>query len=143
MKFFKCPCCNKLHFTRLNRLSLENKYKTLQDYSIKKRTKCNRCHSNLAILKHNNKSETKIIWEEFYKVYDDAYQKQQCLMSEKEQILDIIDENEKQKQLEIILKKIRRIQSEASTSQSKLRIKARVTTPEASEGIGERLSLNI
>ena len=92
MKFFKCPCCNKLHFTRLNGLSFENKFQTLKDFTIKKRLKCSKCHNNLAVLNHNTKGETKIIWEEYYKVYDDAYQKQQALQDEKNQILSLESE---------------------------------------------------
>ena len=140
MKFFKCPCCNKLHFTRVNGQTFENSYKTLQEFTIKKRLKCSKCHNNLAIFIHNKTSETKIIWEEYYKVYDDAFQKQKNFQNEKDQILGIVDEHEKQRQLEIVLKKIRKLQNEVSTNQSKLRIKARVTSPGASAGMTERLS---
>ena len=55
-------------------------------------------------------------------------------------ILKIEDSHEKQQQLEVVLKKIRKIQNEVSTNQSKLRIKARVISPEASAGMTERLS---
>ncbi len=140
MKFFKCPCCNKLHFTRLNGLSFENPYKTLKEHTIKKRLKCGKCHNNLAIFINNKTSEIKIIWEEYYKIYDDAHQKQKDLQQEKEQVLKIEDEKEKQKQLEQVLKKIRKIQNDVAVSQSKLRIKARVISPEASAGMTERLS---
>ena len=140
MKFFKCPCCNKLHFTRLNGLSFENPYKTLKEHTIKKRLKCGKCHNNLAIFINNKTSEIKIIWEEYYKIYDDAYQKQKDLQQEKEQVLKIEDEKEKQKQLEQVLKKIRKIQNDVAVSQSKLRIKARVISPEESAGMTERLS---
>ena len=140
MKFFKCPCCNKLHFSRVNGLSFENPYKTLEDYTIKKRLKCGKCHNNLAVLVQNKTSETKVIWEEYYKLYDDAYQKQKQLQREKDQILKLDNEKKKQSQLEIILKKIRVIQNDVSTKQSKLRIKARVISPEASAGMTERLT---
>ena len=140
MKFFKCPCCNKLHFTRLNGLSFENPYKTLKELTIKKRLKCGKCHNNLAIFINNKTSKLKIIWEEYYKIYDDAHQKQKDLQQEKEQVLKIEDEKEKQKQLEQVLKKIRKIQNDVAVSQSKLRIKARVISPEASAGMTERLS---
>ena len=89
MKFFKCPCCNKLHFTRVNGLTFENPYKTLSEFTIKKRLKCGKCHNNLAIFVNNKTSETKIIWEEYYKVYDDAFQKQKDLQAEKDRILKI------------------------------------------------------
>tara|TARA_E500000178_G_scaffold193344_1_gene191321 strand:- start:82 stop:510 length:429 start_codon:yes stop_codon:yes gene_type:complete len=140
MKFFKCPCCNKLHFTRVNGLTFENTYKTLQEFTIKKRLKCSKCHNNLAIFIHNKTSETKVIWEEYYKVYDDAFEKQRDFQNEKDQIIGIEDEQEKQRQLEMVLKKIRQLQNEVSTNQSKLRIKARVISPEASAGMSERLS---
>ena len=87
MKFFKCPCCNKLHLTRVNGLTFENTYKTLQEFTIKKRLKCRKCHNNLAIFIHNKTSETKIIWEEYYKVYDDAFPKQKGFQNEKDQIM--------------------------------------------------------
>ena len=112
----------------------------MEEFNIKKRLKCSKCHNNLAIFIHNKSSETKIIWEEYYKVYDDAFEKQRDFQNEKDQIVGIEDEQEKQKQLEIVLKKIRQLQNEVSTNQSKLRIKARVTSPEASAGMSERLS---
>tara|TARA_B100000035_G_scaffold296093_1_gene287734 strand:+ start:827 stop:1216 length:390 start_codon:yes stop_codon:yes gene_type:complete len=129
-----------LHFSRVNGLSFENPYKTLGDYTIKKRLKCGKCHNNLAVLVHNKTSETKVIWEEYYKLYDDAYQKQKQLQKEKDQILKLDNEKKKQSQLEVILKKIRVIQNDVSTKQSKLRIKARVISPEASAGMTERLT---
>ena len=55
-------------------------------------------------------------------------------------ILIVEDEKEKQIQLEQVLKKIRQIQNDVAVSQSKLRIKARVISPEASAGMTERLS---
>ena len=140
MKFFKCPCCSKLHFTRVNGLTFENDFITLQDFTIKKRLKCEKCQNNLAILVHNKTGETKIIWEEYYKVYDDGFKKQQELQEKKEGVLSIEDSSEKQKQLESILKEIRNIQNEVNIKQSKLRIKARIISPEASLGMSERLS---
>ena len=140
MKFFKCPCCSKLHFTRLNGLTLENDFITLQDFTIKKKLKCEKCQNNLAVLVHNKRGVTKIIWEEYYKVYDDGFKKQQKLQEKKEDVLKIEDSSEKQKQLESILKEIRNLQNEVNIKQSKLRIKARIISPENSLGMSERLS---
>ena len=140
MKFFKCPCCSKLHFTRINGLTFENDFITPQDFTIKKRIKCEKCQNYLVILVHNKRGETKIIWEEYYKVYDNGFKKQQALQSKKEEILKIESESDKQKQLENVLKEIRNLQNEVNIRQSKLRIKARIISPEASEGMTERLS---
>lgn len=140
MKFFKCPCCSKLHFTRLNGLTLENDFITLQDFTIKKKLKCEKCQNNLAVLVHNKRGVTKIIWEEYYKVYDDGFKKQQKLQEKKEGVLKIEDSSEKQKKLESILKEIRNLQNEVNIKQSKLRIKARIISPENSLGMSERLS---
>ena len=140
MKFFKCPCCSKLHFTTVNGLTFENDFITLQDFTIKKKLKCEKCQNNLAVLVHNKRGETKIIWEEYYKVYDDGFKKQQELQEKKEGVLKIEDSSEKQKQLESILKEIRNLQNEVNIKQSKLRIKARIISPENSLGMSERLS---
>ena len=140
MKFFKCPCCSKLHFTRVNGLTFENDFITLQDFTIKKRLKCEKCQNNLAVLVHNKRGVTKIIWEEYYKVYDDGFKKQQKLQEKKEGVLKIEDSSEKQKQVESILKEIRNLQNEVNIKQSKLRIKARIISPENSLGMSERLS---
>ena len=140
MKFFKCPCCSKLHFTRVNGLTFENDFITLQDFTIKKRLKCEKCQNNLAVLVHNKRGVTKIIWEEYYKVYDDGFKKQQKLQEKKEGVLKIEDSSEKQKQLESILKEIKNLQNEVNIKQSKLRIKARIISPENSLGMSERLS---
>lgn len=140
MKFFKCPCCAKLHFTRLNGIQFENNYETLQEFTIKKRLKCGKCHNNLAVLTSNNDGSTKVIWEEYYKISDDAAKKLNSFQKEKDEIIGLEDGEEKQSQLEGILKKIREVQNQVSTAQSKLRIKARVITPDASMGMSERLS---
>lgn len=140
MKFFKCPCCSKLHFTRVNGLTFENDFITLQDFTMKKKLKCEKCQNNLAVLVHSKRGETKIIWEEYYKVYDDGFKKQQKLQEKKEDVLKIEDSSEKQKQLESILKEIRNLQNEVNIKQSKLRIKARIISPENSLGMSERLS---
>jgi hypothetical protein len=140
MKFFKCPCCAKLHFTMVNGITFENDYVTLQDFTIKKRLKCEKCQNNLAILIHNNRKETKVIWEEYHKVYDDGFKKQEELQLKKEQALSIEDNLTKQKTLEKILKEIRNLQNDVNVKQSKLRIKARVISPESSLGMSERLS---
>jgi cell shape-determining protein MreC len=106
----------------------------------KKKLKCEKCQNNLTILIHNKRGETKIIWEEYYKVYDDGFKKQKELQSKKEEILKIESESDKQKQLENVLKEIRDLQNEVNIKQSKLRIKARIISPEASLGMNERLS---
>jgi transcription elongation factor Elf1 len=139
MKFFKCPCCTKLHFTRLNGVQFENTYKTLQDYSIKKRLKCGKCHNNLAVLVHNKENQTRIIWEEYYQVYDNSYEQQLLLQSKKEEVLKREDNSEKQNQLEKILKELRDLQNQVSIQQSKIRIKAKVITPGVAEGMSDRL----
>ena len=121
-------------------INIWNAFITLQDFTIKKKLKCEKCQNNLAILIHNKRGETKIIWEEYYKVYDDGFKKQQELQSKKEEVLKIESESDKQKQLENVLKEIRDLQNEVNIKQSKLRIKARIISPEASLGMSERLS---
>ena len=124
----------------VNGITFENDYVTLQDFTIKKRLKCEKCQNNLAILIHNNRKETKVIWEEYHKVYDDGFKKQEELQLRKEQALSIEDNLTKQKTLEKILKEIRNLQNDVNVKQSKLRIKARVISPESSLGMSERLS---
>ena len=140
MKFLRCPCCNKLHFTRLNGLLYENPYLTLREFKLKKRIKCGKCHSDIAIFFNEETLKIRVIWEEYHIVYDDAFKKQKELQFEKEEVLKIENNEEKQKQLEIVLKKIQKIQNKVSIAQSKLRIRARVISPDTSHGITERLS---
>jgi len=141
MKFFKCPCCSKLHITRVNGIAFENTFATLQDYTIKKKLKCSKCQNNLMVLVHNKKGETKIIWDEYYRIYDDAFQKQEQLQIQKDQILSLEDNNEKEESLNKVLKEMRDLQNEVNIKQSKLRIKARVISPDASAGMTDRLSI--
>ena len=93
------------------------------------------------VLVHNKKSETKIIWDEYYRIYDDAFQKQEQLQIKKDQILSLEDSDEKQKSLHKVLKEIRDHQNEVNIKQSKLRIKARVISPDASVGMTDRLTI--
>ena len=93
------------------------------------------------VLVHNKKSETKIIWDEYYRIYDVAFQKQEQLQIKKDQILSIEDNNEKEEALNKVLKEMRDLQNEVNIKQSKLRIKARVISPDASAGMSDRLSI--
>lgn len=93
------------------------------------------------VLVHNKKGETKIIWDEYYRIYDDAFQKQEQLQIKKDQILSLEDSDEKQKSLHKVLKEIRDHQNEVNIKQSKLRIKARVISPDASAGMTDRLTI--
>ena len=97
MKFLRCPCCNKLHFTRLNGLLYENPYLTLREFKLKKRIKCGKCHSDIAIFFNEETLKIRVIWEEYHKVYDDAFKKQKELQFEKEEVLKIENNEEKQK----------------------------------------------
>jgi transcription elongation factor Elf1 len=141
MKLFRCPCCNKLHFTRLNGIQFENNFKTLKDYIIKRKIECSKCYINISILVHKENGSSKIIWDDYYKFEDETKNQMQKLQEYKDEILKN-DENDdmKRHRLESVLKEIRSIQNFVSKNQTSLRIKARITAPGASSGITDRLS---
>jgi len=141
MKIFRCPCCNKVHFTRLNGVQFENKFQTLQDYTIKKKIECQKCFINISVLIHNENSSSKIIWDEYYYYEDEAKFKLDELQAQKDKILqDPENDDMKRHRLENVLKEIRQIQNWVSKHQASLRIKARIITPGASVGINDRLT---
>lgn len=141
MKLFKCPCCNKLHFTRLNGIQFENTFKTLQNYTIKKKIECGKCFNTILVLVHNEDGKNKIIWEEYYKYEDEAFHSLKNLQAQKDDILnDPENDDMKRHRLENVMKEIRHIQNWKSKHQASLRIKARIISPKASMGINDRLS---
>ena len=141
MKLFKCPCCNKLHFTRLNGIQFENTFKTLQDYTLKKKIECQKCFNTILVFVHNKDGKSKIIWEEYYKYEDESHQKLEKLQAYKDEILnDPENDDMKRHRLENVMKEIRHIQNWKSKHQASLRIKARIISPKASMGINDRLS---
>ena len=141
MKIFRCPCCNKVHFTRLNGVQFENKFQTLQDYTIKKKIECQKCFITISVLIHNENGSSKIIWDEYYYYQDEAKFKLDELQAQKDEILrDPENDDMKRHRLENVLKEIRKIQNWVSKHQASLRIKARIITPGASVGINDRLT---
>jgi len=143
-KIYNCPCCNKMHLAKLNGLVFENKFKSLKDFTIKKQINCGRCNAQFSIMVHNEHKETKIIWDEYYKIYDDHINELEDLQVQKVKLESEVEEREKfihkQNAYEKLLKEINNVQNSIRQKQAKLRIKARLIYPKAIDGIEDRLA---
>jgi len=142
-KIYRCPCCNKIHLAKLNGLVLENKFKSLKDFTIKKQINCGRCNAQFSIMVHDEHKEIKIIWDEYYKIYDDHILELEDLQAQKVKLEIEVEEREKfihkQNAYEKLLKEINNVQNSIRQKQAKLRIKARLIHPKAIDGIEDRL----
>lgn len=123
-KIINCPWCNKTHFVKLNGIQFENNFKSLQEYTIKKRLRCSKCDANLAILTHNQDGRRRVIWESYYQIFDDQFEPLKELQDKKEYILKT--EANPNGSLTSVLDKIRDIENQIRADQAKIRIKQRL-----------------
>jgi len=69
-KIKKCPCCGSVNLFRINGISYENKFKSLQDWILKRRIDCRRCRIEFGLFTNEEKNLEKVIWMDFFKCED-------------------------------------------------------------------------
>ena len=70
-KVKKCPCCGSANFFRINGLSYENNFKSLLNWTLKKKINCRKCKVEFGLFINNsNKELDKVVWMELLKCED-------------------------------------------------------------------------
>ena len=78
VKLLKCPCCGSVNVVRVNGVTYNNNYKSLEDYILKKNFICRKCKEEIGLFhkEANNKKEKieKVLWLEDVKCNDQYYE---------------------------------------------------------------------
>jgi len=130
-KIKKCPCCNSINLFRVNGTSYKNNFKSLLDWTLKKKINCQKCKVafGLFIDNKNNKIE-KVIWMELLECEDvclDALNKLQISKVK-------YKEKNKEREYKNTLQQIQDIQNKIRLDQSKVKIKVKMQNLHLSTG---------
>ena len=130
-KIKKCPCCNSINLFRVNGTSYKNNFKSLLNWTLKKKIICQKCkvEFGLFIDNKNNKIE-KVIWMELLECEDvclDALNKLQISKVK-------YKEKNKEREYKNTLQQIQDIQNKIRLDQSKVKIKVKMQNLHLSTG---------
>ena len=122
-KIKRCPSCESINLIAVNGITYENKFQSLQEWTLKKIFNCRKCKVNLGLFINNlNTKEEQLIWIDYFRCKDiylnklDKLQKNQIKYKEKD----------KKKELLNTLKEIEFIQNQIRQDQAKIKIKAKI-----------------
>ena len=82
-KVKRCPCCEGMNFIKVNGVSFENKFKSLEEWILKKKINCRKCKSELGLFYHNIEKE-KLFWIDLLECEDYYYKKLNILQKNKD-----------------------------------------------------------
>ena len=126
MNFFpkikECPCCGSLNLFRVNGIAYENNFKSLIDWTYKKKINCRKCkiEFGLFINNKNNKME-KIIWMELLKCEDVCLDRLIKLQNNRDKY-----EKKNKKEYRKMLCEIEALQNKVRLDKTKVKIKAKI-----------------
>ena len=121
-KIKKCPNCSAVNILRVNGISYNNNFKSLADWTLKKKLNCRKCKIQLGLFVNNFHNEEKLVWidylncEELYLTKLNKLEKYKFKYKEKKK------KNEYLK----IIKEIETIQNQIRSEQVKVKIKVKI-----------------
>ena len=71
-KIKRCPVCNALNFIKVNGITYENTFKSLEEWSLKKNCSCRKCCVELGLF-YNDDGREKLVWLDFLKCEEVFY----------------------------------------------------------------------
>ncbi len=119
-KIKKCPCCTAINLIRINGVTYDNQFKSIEDLTLKKIFSCRECKQQLGLFINQSERKEKLIWLEHYKCYDDHFNDLSRLEIEKHK------SKKASKKYFVILKEIRKVKNAISLSQTKAKIKLKI-----------------
>ena len=121
-KIKRCPCCSTFNIFRVNGINYDNNFKSLVDWTLKKKMFCKKCKVEFGLFIHSKNEEEKIIWLEFLKCEDDRLDKLSKLEKNKRKY----KENGKDLNFIKITKEIQDILNQIRLDQIKVKVKAKI-----------------
>ena len=116
IKIKTCPCCNAVNLSLVNGAVHENKFCSLQDYTIKKFFNCRKCKQELGLFFDNLNKKYKLVWIDYLKCEDEFYLSLNKLYKEKK----------KKKDCQKTLKEITSINNKIYLNRIRLKIKVKI-----------------
>ena len=119
----KCPCCSKVLFIKTNGITYENNFKSLLNWTLKKKINCRKCKVEFGLFINNsNKELDKVVWMELLKCEDACSDQLTKLQKNKEKF------KEKNKELKYlkILKEIEDVQNQIRLNQVKIKVRVKI-----------------
>ena len=121
-KIKRCPSCNSINIISTNGVSYENKFKSLQDWKLKKIFNCVKCKVELGLFSNNLNMQKNLIWLDLVRCQDNHFDDLLKLTKDKRKYL----KNKSNKKYKNILKEIRDIQNKIRLDQAKLKVKSKM-----------------
>jgi len=122
-KIKKCPCCASINLFRINGISYENNFKSLLNWTLKKKISCRKCRIEFGLFIHNKGKEVeKVVWMELLKCEDICLDQLIKLQNSR----DDYKYKNKDKEYKNALLKIQNIKNQIRLDQAKVRIKMKM-----------------
>ena len=85
-KIKRCPCCSALNLFQVNGIAYENKFKSLIDWTLKRKIACRKCGIEFGLFIKNKykKALEQIVWLDILKCDDDRLDELNKLKKNKE-----------------------------------------------------------
>jgi len=119
-KIKKCPCCTAINLIRINGVTYDNQFKSIEDLTLKKIFNCRKCKQQLGLFINQSERKEKLIWLEHYKYYDDYFNDLSRLEIEK------YKSKKNSKKYFVILKEITKVKNSIFYNQTKANIKLKI-----------------
>ena len=123
-KIKKCPCCDSLNVVKINGVTYNNTFQSLNDWVLKKTFNCRKCNVELGLFLNNTeinkKKEEKLLWIELFNCEDRYHIQLNELISKKEKY------HKQSKRHFDTCNIIREIQNKIRSDQVKVKIKFKI-----------------
>ena len=120
-KIKECPNCHSMNLIRINGITYENKFKSLNKWILKKIFNCRKCKIQLGLFINNHEyKKEKLIWLDLLKCEDSYFDQLNKL-----EINKLKNKSQNKKYYEL-LKEITNIQNKIRLDQIKIKVKTKI-----------------
>ena len=123
-KIKRCPCCNAINLFQVNGIAYENKFKSLIDWTLKRKIACRKCGIEFGLFIKNKykKALEQIVWMDILKCSDDRVDELNKLQKSKEKF----KLENKELKYSNTLKKIEDVLNQIREAKIKIKVKAKI-----------------
>jgi hypothetical protein len=121
-KIKRCPCCSTFNIFRVNGINYDNNFKSLVDWTLKKKMFCKKCKVEFGLFINNKSVREKMIWLDMLKCEDSYLDKLNKLQKNKEKYKD----DNMEKKYTKTIKEIDDVLNQIRLDQIKIKVKARI-----------------
>ncbi len=120
-RIIKCPRCEGYNMIMVNGVIYENEFKSLAEWTLRRKLNCRKCKIELGLFEHNDKEKKeKLVWIDLFRCEDFYYDRLNELQLS---VTKCTKQNEKYHEKQ---KEIMNIQSKITLDQIKVKVKAKI-----------------